>query len=699
MSDWAVGDIPNSADALDLRAASRDLWPRDTLAWWQGTLPPTPERVYWPESEAQVQALLDHANDTRQPVVVYGAGSGVVGGARGVEGSIVLDTKRLDQIGPLDTERWTVRVQAGVIGQNLEDWLAERGFTLGHSPSSIVCSTVGGWAAARSAGQFSSRYGVFEDMVLQMRVATPGEGTVSVGMDGDAPDAWMPILFGSEGTLGVVTEMTLRVMPIAKSRWLRGYAFPSVDTALSAMRKLMQAETWPAVLRLYDPVDTRIGGKTKPKSDKSGVSALTRLRKAIASIPGMEHRMLALPLSLPRLLNTLADIASGEVLLIVGWEGEPDVVDALVKAGCPLLETDGRDLGATPGERWFNSRHAVSYKLMPVFVGGAFADTMEVGCRWSDVPKVYAAVRKAVRGHALVMAHMSHLYPEGGSLYFSFAGHGDQKTYDALWQKALDAVLASGATTTHHHGVGRLKQRHSMAEVGAAAVGWQRLRDTLDPNDILGTGLMFSETVVGEVPHFALHQDDGLVDVPVASTVDDRRVLAHPHDLRWPWEKTCGLPRWQRLAWQTTWIDVRGTVDGELVHLGRGPRSAAGSDLRPTIVQEDPMSRVTVATVSTDGRWMGRATVEHPWVVARSLLRHDLRPSVLTVVEGDLLVGFHGHAGSALGALASTLVPGGLLHTEWVSTTLPSGPLVACEDENPSAVHVTHQCAWRPADE
>ena len=85
MSDWAVGDIPNSADALDLRAASRDLWPRDTLAWWQGTLPPTPERVYWPESEAQVQALLDHANDTRQPVVVYGAGSGVVGGARGVE--------------------------------------------------------------------------------------------------------------------------------------------------------------------------------------------------------------------------------------------------------------------------------------------------------------------------------------------------------------------------------------------------------------------------------------------------------------------------------------------------------------------------------------------------------------------------------------------------------------------------------------
>jgi alkyldihydroxyacetonephosphate synthase len=694
-----VGDIPNSADALDLRAASRDLWPRDTLAWWQGVRPPDPDRVYWPDNEAQVQSLLDHAHDEKQAVIVYGAGSGVGGGARGVSGSIVLDTKRLDHIGPLDTERWTVRVQAGVIGQHLEDWLAERGFTLGHSPSSIVCSTVGGWAAARSAGQFSSRYGVFEDMVLQMRVATPGKGTVTVGMDGDAPDAWMAILLGSEGTLGVITEVTLRVMPIAKARWLRGYAFPSVETALTAMRQLMQAETWPAVLRLYDPVDTRIGGKTKPKSDKSGVSALTRLRGALARIPGMERRMLALPLSLPRLLNTLADIASGEVLLIVGWEGEPDVVDALVEAGRSLLEAGGRDLGAAPGERWFDSRHAVSYKLMPLFRGGAFADTMEVGCRWSDVPKVYAAVRNAVRGHALVMAHMSHLYPEGGSLYFSFAGHGDQRTYDALWQRALDAVLASGATTTHHHGVGRLKQRHAMAEVGAAAVGWQRLRDLLDPHDVLGAGLLFCETVIGELPHFALHADDGLVDVPVGACVDDRRALAHPHDLRWPWEEACGLPRWQRLAWQTTWIDVRGIIGGEPVHLGRGPRSASGSDLRPTLVEEDPLARVTVATVATEGRWMGRATVEHPWVVARALLRHDLRPSVLTVVDGVLLVGFHGVAGRALGALASGHVPGGLVRTEWVMTSLPSGRLVACDAVDPAVVHVTHQCAWRRVDE
>ena len=159
------GGARSSTDLLDRMAAARDLWPRTTLGAWLGESgPPLPERVLWPEDTEQVEAALRAASEAGVSVTTYGAGSGVCGGATGQAGAWVLDTKALNRIGPMDSQRWVVEVEAGVNGQQLEDWLQARGFTLGHSPSSISCSTVGGWGAARSAGQFSSLYGVFEDM-------------------------------------------------------------------------------------------------------------------------------------------------------------------------------------------------------------------------------------------------------------------------------------------------------------------------------------------------------------------------------------------------------------------------------------------------------------------------------------------------------------------------------------------------------
>src|SRR5699024_841669 len=163
------------------------------------------------------------------------------------EGSWVIDTKALAQLGPVDRDRWTVEAGAGVIGQQLEDYLQRHGFTLGHSPSSIWCSTVGGWAAARSAGQVSSRYGVFDDLVLALRGVAPGPGIFQVGEDGEAPASWMPTLLGSEGTLGVLTRARMRIWPAPERRWFRGYRFSTVGAAIRAMRQLMQGELWPAV--------------------------------------------------------------------------------------------------------------------------------------------------------------------------------------------------------------------------------------------------------------------------------------------------------------------------------------------------------------------------------------------------------------------------------------------------------------------
>ena len=191
----------------------------------RGRAPALPDRVSWPASTGEVSALLADAAAEGVAVVPYGAGSGVCGGASGRAGAWVLDTKDLATIGPLDADARTVRVGAGVIGQQLEDWLQARGYTLGHSPSSISCSTVGGWAAARSAGQFSSRYGVFEDMVVALEAVAPSIGRFTLGAGGDRPDAWMDLVLGSEGTLAVITELTLRVWPAPEARLLRGYRF------------------------------------------------------------------------------------------------------------------------------------------------------------------------------------------------------------------------------------------------------------------------------------------------------------------------------------------------------------------------------------------------------------------------------------------------------------------------------------------
>ncbi|MCB9679450.1 MAG: FAD-binding oxidoreductase [Alphaproteobacteria bacterium] len=696
-----ISEVPSSTEMLDRYAASRDLWPGGTLAFWHGESAPRPERVFWPETDEQAAAVLAEASQQGIPVVPYGLGSGVCGGARGREGSWSVDTKRLIKMGPLDEARWTVEVEAGVNGQQLEDALTSRGFTLGHSPSSISCSSVGGWAAARSAGQFSSKYGVFEDMVLGLTAATATGEVLKIGTHGDDDPALMPLLLGSEGTLGVITRCNLRVWKAPEARWLRGYRFSTIDDALDAMRRLMQAELWPSVVRLYDPIDTRIGGKTKPKaSRKQGTKRwYRRWLSEIGQLDPIRRRTLALPLALPGVVNRLFEgIASG-CLLIVGWEGRPAVVEALTAAGRSILEERGEDLGAGPGNRWYQSRHAVSYKLMPVFERGGFADTMEIAARWTDLPRVYRAVREAVTPHAVVLAHMSHVYPEGGSIYFSFAGRGSRSVYEAVWNAAQDAVLAQGATITHHHGVGALKAKWASAEVGAAVEGWREAKARLDPNGVMNPGRLFVPVPPRDAgPDPRLHETDGLVRFPVAATPEERaeECTRLGVEQMFPWEALPAPARWTRSHWQVGWTEVSGRVGAQHVRLGRGPRSATGPDLRPWLVAHGDC-RCTVPVVPAGERWLGAAKVDRPWEVARELLRSDLRPAVLDVVDGELRVGFRGPACRQLGAVASRWVPGGLTERDWEAFTLPSGPLEPCATTDADCVAVTAQGGLRRA--
>jgi alkyldihydroxyacetonephosphate synthase len=608
-----------SCAPLDLNAARRDLWPRGTLSLRSGRLPARPAVVAWPRTSRDVAALLGAAAEMDLSVVPFGAGSGVCGGAAGRTGSMVIDTKRMNRVVSLDADAGLVHVQPGLLGQHLEDWLARRGVMSANSPSSIMCSTVGGWLAARGAGQFSSRYGVFDDMTLAAAAETPAGRVLGGAWTPDGEEDLLPILAGSEGGLGILTDLLVRVVPIPETRWLRGYAFPDLESAWDAMRRLMQADLWPSVLRLYDPVDTRIGGPARKaareleKHDRKSPRFIERLRAAVASVPALHQHMLELPLALPRLLNRIADGLGDEVLMIVGFEGSQGLVDASVGAAEPILAS-GRDLGAAPGEYWFAHRHDVSYKLAPIFACGGWADTMEVAAPWSRLGALHDGVRRAIGERAVVMAHFSHAYPEGCSIYFSFAGRGDEDIYDAVWRDGLAAATEAGGTVTHHHGVGQLKAVAAAKEAGAGLRVWREIKGKLDPDGRMNPGRPFAEDAPvapgppppsGSGPVFSVDRLSKLAAVDPNAPVDalEAGLAAHGFALRVRPDRPLSewltaLRRGALPRWNVPFFGVQARFeDGASAKLGPAPRSAAGPDLRQALLRRARAELVEVAVV------------------------------------------------------------------------------------------------------
>lgn len=575
------------------RAHARDLWPRGTLKLAVEHDPGTsPMAVAFPKDDAEVAACLRFCSERRIPLVPWGAGSGVCGAAAGRADAIALDLKLLRQIGPVVDrgDHGVVEVGAGVLGQHLEDALEAQGWATRHSPSSIWCSTVGGWAVGRSAGQFSSRYGKFEDMALGLRVVTP-TGSYGTGQwfdPGNATSGGRDLhewVLGSEGALGIVTQVLTRVVRIAKARWLRGYRFHSPEAAWSAMRAVLQADLRPCAVRLYDAVDTKVAGKGTVGKVKQGSAWLDALRDQLEHTPALRKHALSLPLALPRLLNGIVQGVSGDCVLILGFEGEPDEVAASSEKGHGLvLAGGGIDLGAEPGEHWYDHRHEVSYKVSPIYSHGGFADTMEVCALWSRLPALYAGVRAALGRYGLVMAHFSHVYREGCSIYFTFAGRGSVAVYDAAWTAALAAAAAAGGTVAHHHGVGQLKQYAAGRELAGVAPMFRALRAGIDPNGILNPGRMFPEQAVPEPapPVYDIDPISRVATLPAQESAElrDARLAAAGWRLRHPTPGPLAHDLSRVAPDDTRVLGAWANVDGKRIGLLPVPRSSAGPDPR-----------------------------------------------------------------------------------------------------------------------
>ncbi|MEM7437331.1 MAG: FAD-binding oxidoreductase [Myxococcota bacterium] len=481
-----------STDDADRVAYARDLWPRQQIRTRAGDAAVAPPAVIvWPANSQEVAEVLRFAADRTVPVIPYGAGSGVCGGISPSAHTILIDTKRMDAIHTLDGDRLSCRAGAGIVGQNLEDQLNARGYTFGHFPSSIYCSTLGGWIACRAAGQTSGRYGKIEDRVNGVTFVD-GTGTIwDVERDG-RHSALLPLLIGSEGILGVVTDATLRVDPQPVTRQLSSWLFPTTSEGLDAIRRIYQAGLRPAVARLYDPFDSMISRSFKSKNKgepREGDDASTG--------PGLGLRTLVRLIRRPAAINRLieaADPVLGGAKLVLVWEDD----EAISKAELAEAERICNGFGATntgegPARHWLAHRHAVSYRQSAFFAAGAFIDTMEVAAPWSKMVPMYDAVRAALSKHVFVMAHFSHAYPEGASIYFTFAGAaGDDDAaaalYDETWSVALRAVVDVGGTLSHHHGVGRSKAPVMRREQGAAIEAVRAIKRALDPAGILNVG-------------------------------------------------------------------------------------------------------------------------------------------------------------------------------------------------------------------
>jgi alkyldihydroxyacetonephosphate synthase len=454
-------------DATAVAEAGRDWWPVAMHWALRGETPAKAALLARPSSTDEVAAVLRICNDARIPVTPVAGRSGVCGASIPVFGGVALDLTAMTGITDVDDASLLVNVRAGMFGDVFEDELrAAHNLTCGHWPQSINLSTVGGWAACRGAGQYSTRYGKIEDMVRGLEVVLANGTVVRTGGRGPrqavGPDL-NQVFVGSEGTLGVITEVQLRVHPVPTHEAKAAYGFESFAAGLEACRLILRADANPAVLRLYDGRESR------------------------------RH----------------FDTPRGQCVLLVFDEAAPTLVagnmavveDACAREGAELLDAHLVD-------HWLERRNDVT-ALETAVRGGVVVDTTEISGRWRDLPAIYDAVTAAMDGLPGTLActsHQSHAYTDGACLYFTWAGTPTDDTggvegyYNAAWSIVTDTVLAHGGALSHHHGVGLNRGRFLVDALGQPAYdALCAIKSSLDPHGILNPGKFFPSTW-GPVP-------------------------------------------------------------------------------------------------------------------------------------------------------------------------------------------------------
>lgn len=421
-----------------------------------------PDAVLAPAGEDEITAILHICTERGIAVVPFGGGTSVVGGLDPVRAGhaavITLDLRRFDAFA-LDETSHEATLGAGLPGPRAEELLARHGFELGHYPQSFRFATIGGFAATRSSGQDSAGYGRFDEMVTGLRVVTPA-GVLEAGRapaSAAGPDL-RQLFLGSEGTLGVITAVRVRVHPVPEAKAYEAWTFPDFATGAAALRHVTQQGTGPTVLRLSDEAETGVN---------------LALTAEIGAAP-----------------------PAGGCLAITVFEGPAPQVQARRDATRAVLESaGGTSLGPDAARAWEHGRFGAPYLRDALLANGALCETLETATSWTNLEPLKAAVTTALQeqlGPSLVMCHVSHVYPTGASLYFTVVaalGEDPIARWQAAKRAAGDAMMASGGTITHHHAVGTDHRPWLTREIGELGVQILRaVKATVDPAGILNPG-------------------------------------------------------------------------------------------------------------------------------------------------------------------------------------------------------------------
>ncbi|MBM7368774.1 FAD-binding oxidoreductase [Gordonia hydrophobica] len=458
-----------ATDDATRRSRMRGYSTPDLLKFREGDGSDAPDAVVVPTTPDQVGAVLAAADRFDLSLNPFSGGTSVTGGmapdrARPV---LSLDLRRLTGLIDLDEISQIATFAAGTRLPDAERLLAERGFELGHFPQSYEGATIGGCAVTRSAGQSSIGYGRFDEMVVGLTIATPiGLAEIGTAPKSAAGPDLRQLILGSEGAFGVVTTVRVRVHPLPTVRRFYGWHFPDFPAGSAAMRTLAQSAVKPTVLRLSDEAET------------------------------------GLNLANPSSAGSASAGPVGGCLMVVGFEGdEADVECRDTYVTAQLEKLGGTALGAEPGEAWRIGRFRGPYLRDPLLDAGALVETLETVTFWSNLDRlkadVTAAITRALGDQgtpAVVMCHISHVYPTGASLYFTVIAKAlpnPQGQWAAAKSAANAAIRAAGASITHHHAVGTDHRGTYLEEIGdVQQAALRAVKGALDPKGLLNPGIL-----------------------------------------------------------------------------------------------------------------------------------------------------------------------------------------------------------------
>jgi alkyldihydroxyacetonephosphate synthase len=462
-----------------LRHARGQSFP-DLIALRSGHIPVFPDGVAYPRSATDVRALLQFAATVGARLIPYGGGTSVVGHITPQPGAapiLTVDMRRMNRLLDLDTHNHLARFGTGVIGPDLEAQLHAHGYTLGHYPQSFEQSTLGGWIATRSRGQQSLGYGRIEQLFVGGTLEAPAGSLHLASFPASAagPDLREMVL-GSEGRVGILTEASVRVVPLPACENFHAVFFPDWEGALTAVRTIAQSGYPLSMARLSTPTETAMN------------FALAGHRRSVALL---------------RQLLALRGVGAEGCMLLLGFTGSQALVDLSRTTVLGIArEHRGVHVGRALGRQWRRGRFRAPYLRDELWTRGYGVDTVETATNWRNVPGMVVAVERALsstladQGERVhTFTHLSHIYPHGSSVYTTFLfrlGQDADETvrrWQALKAAACQVIMAHGGTISHQHGVGSDHRPYLAAEKGALGMAaLQQLVATCDPDGLLNPG-------------------------------------------------------------------------------------------------------------------------------------------------------------------------------------------------------------------